>query len=76
MTRYEYRCDGCGRVQVFRLEAGNAPDAAACACGGTLRRQYTTRVNWAGFNKIHPRIQNMIDDAPRRRDKYEAIHNG
>lgn len=75
MTRYEYRCDGCGAVTTFRLEAGNAPAVIGHCCGGFFHRRFTTRINWAGFNRIHPRIQHMIDDAPRRRDAYEANHH-
>jgi hypothetical protein len=75
MTRYEYVCDVCGLAHTFRFEAGAAPDAIAHSCGGSFRRRYSTRINWAGFNKIHPRIQNIIDDAPRRRDEYEAMHH-
>lgn len=76
MPRYEYRCDGCGQVTTFRLEVGTAPPVAGHSCGGFFHRQFTTRINWGGFNRVHPKIQNMIDDAPRRRDEYEAKHNG
>lgn len=75
MTLYGYKCDGCAVALAFRFEAGEAPDAIGHHCGGFLRRQYSTRVNWAGFNRIHPNIQNLIDDAPRRRDEYEAVHH-
>ena len=75
MVKYEWRCDECGKTLTARLEAGNAPDAIYHSCGGMFRRQYGARMNMSGLRELHPNVRRLIDDAPRRRDEYEAIHH-
>jgi len=64
------------KTMVHRMLYGTA---VVCEkCGEEMGRiPQVTRVNWNGnraVSEIHPNIKNLIDEAPKRRDEYAAIH--
>lgn len=79
MPIYLYLCDNCRQETESVYPMGDAPAAQECLrCSmGTAHRKYTVPgINWGGLapsaGQLDPKIRQLIDSAPERRDKYLA----
>ena len=76
LPEYIYRCPESECHHEIRvLHSMNVnPEVRCPLCGGSMRRKpQRVYVNWGGLKPsqgaIHPNIQHLIDDAPRRREE-------
>lgn len=86
MVTYQYRCTGCGDVDV-RRRMGTATTRTACPrCGADARRVYTSprtrlvapglvaALDTAGASAENPRVVTRAPDAPAPRRLAHPLH--
>lgn len=77
MPTYLYRCPHCATVQEVIHEVGHLASPPCEWCNSVMRKiPQQFAVNWHG-NKpsdggITPYVRQMIADAPRQRDEFQA----
>lgn len=75
MPEYIYM-DKNDHRQTMTLPMAYSEPVICSVCGATMwRKPQAVAISWGGLRpsqgEIHPNIQHMINDAPRRREEYE-----